>query len=245
MKNSLAKSLLILFFLSLPTFGESQTDEYKGITDPFGDPSNYEFSEDEKEDKAFFHLGRFIMFGFDIGVGIFTGGLGRSNNPGAYYGGRLLYFFDKSIAFEAAVHFVSHLDKVQPNTSQFVEIDTTLLPLTGGFRYYFDTQSAPKAIAIANPYLAFGGGGYFRSQAITRVQGINFTSPDAYNVHFGFYGAAGVEFPIYRRHVYLGVDLRYHAIFFDDEDDRLGTLLDEGDRAGDYFTTVLTLTYNF
>ena len=49
-----------------------------GVSDPFGDPTNYEFQEDEKEDKEFFHLGRYVMFGVDLGAGIYTGGLGAT-----------------------------------------------------------------------------------------------------------------------------------------------------------------------
>src|SRR5262249_30149836 len=85
------------------TRAESQSNgDYKGVTDPFGDPSNYEFSEDEKEDKEFFHLGRYVMLGADVGIGAFTGGLGRTANPGLYIGAHMMYFFDKSIAFEIA-----------------------------------------------------------------------------------------------------------------------------------------------
>lgn len=243
MRKLLVVVCALAFVIIGSAYAESQDTDYKGITDPFGDPGNYEFAEDEKEDKEFFHLGRYLMLGADLGVGIFTGELGKSTPPAFFAGLKLLYFFDKAIALEAAGHFANHLQTVQPDTAHLLELETIMVPLTLGFRYYFDVRNAPKAIAIANPYLALGAGGYMRIQnvmgtptnASTNVGNTNTTS-------FGGYGGGGVEFSIYRRHLYLGIDLRYHFVFFLDEADAYFT---EGDRAGDYVTSVLTLTYNF
>ena len=60
---------------------------------------------------------------------------------------------------------------------------------------------------------------------------------------FGGYLGGGAEFNIYRKHIYLGVDIRYHLVFFPDEDayDDQGP----GTNSGDYFSTLLTLTFNF
>lgn len=237
----------VILALAFPTGmarAESQEDEYLGVTDPFGDPSNYEFAEDEKADKEFFHLGRFLMLGIDIGAGIFTGGLGSTTNPGMYFGAHLLYFFDRIIAFEAAAHYANHLDSIRPNQTESGDINTDLIPITVGLRYYFDTRSAPSAIAAANPYLAAGGGIYIRRQEV--IDGnLPFANQEADTSQFGFYAGGGIEFSIYRRHVYLGIDARFHFVFFTDEDDTLNGKLQEGDRAGDYFTPTVTLTYNF
>jgi len=242
--------LTLIVFPCLSVWAESQGDDYKGITDPFGDPANYEFAEDEKEDKEFFHLGRFFMLGFDVGAAIFTGGLGLSTDPGAYVGGRLLYFLDRQIAFEAGAHYSNHLD-IPRNSTGSADIDTTLISLKLGFRYYFDTKNAPKAIAIANPYLALGGGAYLRNQTVLGVSGsFRNADPNGNTTNFGAFGGAGLEFPFYKRHLYLGIDVRYHLVFFIDEDDRFANetgqpALDEGARAGDYFTPCVSLTYNF
>src|SRR4051794_21759426 len=165
MKRSLTIALALgLALSSLQAFGESQGSDYKGVTDPFGDPANYEFAEDEKEDKEFFHLGRYLMFGVDLGVGLFTGGLGRTNDPGFSVGAKLIYFFVRHLAMEAAGHYSKHLDSVPITQAQSLDIDTGLIPINLGFRYYFDTKNAPRAIAMANPYLALGGGIYIRNQ---------------------------------------------------------------------------------
>jgi hypothetical protein len=223
---------------------ESQGNDYKGITDPFGDPTNYEFAEDEKEDKEFFHLGRYLMLGVDTGLAIFTGGLGRSVNPGFFVGLKLQYFFDRQICLELAGHYSNHLDQLRPDANNGADIDTNMIPITMGFRFYFDTRNAPKAIAIANPYLAAGGGVYLRSLSVIQSQG-NIQLPTTSSTSFGAYGGGGVEFSVYHRHIYLGIDLRYHYIFFPDADSTFGGSLQSGDRSGQYFTSALSISYNF
>jgi len=244
--------LLGLFFLSFNSAfvrAESQGNDYKGITDPFGDPSNYEFTDDEREDKEFFHLGRYLMLGVDFGVGLYTGGLGKISSPGFLVGGKLIYFFDKSIAFEGAIHYTRQTKKLPILGEDPQEIDTTLIPITGAFRYYFDVKSAPKAIAVENPYLGGGGGVYMRSEN-------NLTGGDSAATNsFGALIGGGAEFNIYRKHIYLGIDLRYHFIFFPDEDlttystqnnpDPATPNLNPGDNSGDYFSSLITLTFNF
>jgi len=232
----------VMFEVSLPSHlkAESQGNDYKGITDPFGDPSNYEFSEDEREDKEFFHLGRYLMLGVDFGLGLYTGGLGKITTPGLMVGAKLVYFFDKSIAFEGAIHYTRQTKTLLLNSQDNI-IDTTLVPITGAFRYYFDTKSAPKAIALANPYLVAGGGVYMRSEVV--VAGVD-ADPASSNSFGGFIGG-GSEFNIYRKHIYLGIDLRYHFVFFNDEEETFGGLVEPGTNAGDYFTSLITLTFNF
>ena len=179
-------------------------------------------------------------------VGIYTGGLGKTVAPGPYFGVRLQYFFDKSICLEAAGHYVQQEDIITVNSSQQLKIATDLLPITVGFRYYFDTKNAPKAISIANPYLSFGGGAYIRNQnVIEATGGLTAAVGNSSTSNFGGYGGGGVEFSIYRRHIYLGADFRYHLIFFVDESDNLGITGATVDRSGDYFSGVLSITYNF
>ena len=224
---------------------ESQGTDYKGITDPFGDPANYEFSEDEKEDKEFFHLGRYLMVGADLGVGFFTGGLGRTNSPGFQVGARVVYFFDKSVALEMGVHYGQHEDTLALPSGTRVILSTTMLPILAGFRYYFDTKSAPKAVAVANPYLVGGGGLYIRKQAVISNVNTGLTFEDVSNNNYGGFLGGGAEFNVYRKHIYMGVDLRYHFVFFIDEDETLKGNVEPGSRGGDYMTTRLTITYSF
>lgn len=245
--GKLTQILFGVVFLLLMTphaWAESQGSDYKGITDPFGDPANYEFAEDEKEDKEFFHLGRYIMLGVDLGANIFTGGLGATVQPAAAFGAKLLYFFDKSLCLEASAHYSNHLDEITAPGTTPLRIDTNLTQFKLGFRYYFDTKSAPRAVAVANPYLAFGGGVYLRNQSvINNSPGFNVDTGDATSSNFGGYAGGGVEFNIYRRHVYLGLDLRYHMVFFSDEDSNFG--VDSVNRGGDLFMSLISLTYNF
>ena len=121
-----------------------------------------------------------------------------------------------------------------------------MIPLTGGLRYYFDTKNAPKAIAVANPYLAGGIGFYLRGERV--IQNTNpgvyqFSVPDTTTSNFGFYGGGGVEFLVYKRHIYLGLDSRFHMVFFPDSASGIG--LPSVFRDGNYVSVVLSLTYNF
>jgi Outer membrane protein beta-barrel domain len=246
LRKIMAVGLLSLCILALPrAYGESQNNDYKGITDPFGDPANYEFADDEKDDKEFFHLGRFIMLGIDAGIAIFTGGLGASTDPGFYIGGRLLYFFDKSLAMELAVHYSSHNDIVVPLAGAATTFSESVIPLTIGLRYYFDTQEAPRAIAAANPYLALGAGDYLRSETVVGTSSLQVTNNGSTSSNFGGYAGAGIEFPIYKRHIYLGIDGRFHLVFWQGASDTANGALAPGSRSGDYFTTNGTITYSF
>jgi len=248
MKKTFLISLAVLL-IWFPRVGhaESQSTDYKGISDPFGDPTNYEFSDDEREDKEFFHLGRFLLIGIDLGLGIFTGGLGATVTPGFSFGGKLLYFLDKSIAMEVAGHYSTHTDKI-PDSGGDVNLQTSLIPINLGLRFYFDVKNAPKAISIANPYLAFGGGYYLRNQEAVATSSSTVSNKSrqfSSDNSFGAYGGAGLEFLIYRRNVYLGLDLRYHFVFFPDEDSVPSGFTQVPDRSGDYFTSLLSLSYNF
>jgi outer membrane protein W len=238
--------LSIAWVLSVPVWAESQINDYPGVKDPFGDPSNYEFSEDEQADKEFFHLGRFLMFGVDVGAGIFTGGLGSTSAPAVMFGGRFLFFMDRSLALEASAHYAYHLDLVRAagGGGTGIDYDVDFIPINFGLRFYFDTRGAPRALSIANPYLAAGGGVYMRTLTPASASpGV--TAPLEDSTSFGAYGGAGVEFLIYGTHIYMGADIRYHMIFFPDESTTLNGLVAQGDRAGDYLTTLVTLTYNF
>jgi outer membrane protein W len=239
-------ALLVVAFFARTGFAESQDqNEYKGITDPFGDPSNYEFADDEKEDKEFFHLGRYFQVGFDLGAAIFTGGLGATTAPGFYAGARMIYFFDRSLAMEIAVHFSDHLDSIHPTSTTGADIDTQIIPVTLGLRYYFDTKDAPKAIALANPYLVGGIGAFFRIQTVldNSLTGVSLTNTQ--NANFGAFAGGGLEFPIYKRHIYMGIDARYNYVIWNDQNQTYNGLLVPGARSGGYVTTAVTITYNF
>ncbi len=227
-----------------PSYAESQDEDYLGVTDPFGDPTSYEFAEDEKADKEFFHLGRFIMIGVNLGAAIFTGSLGQTTQMSISPGGKLVYFFDQHIGLEFAVHYSAHAEYLTQSGGT-TELFVNVIPMTAGIRYYFATKSAPKFIAMANPYLAGGGGYYLRSYSLGQVTG----SPPALansltpNGQFGFYVGGGIEFPIYRRSLFLGLDLRYHFVFFFDEG--ISQLSGGLPRSGGLFIPAASITYNF
>ena len=241
-------TILTWILIGAWALAESQENDYKGINDPFGDPANYEFAEDEKADKEFFHLGRFLMFGADMGAGIFTFGLGRSAGSGVLSGARLVYFFDQHIGFEAAVHYAFHTDIVQTTGGGTAILDTQIIPVTGSIRFYFDTKNTPRSISIANPYAVFGAGNYVRT--IKNGPNSNFIQTEELTYNFGLNLGGGLEFNIYRRHIFLGVDVRYHWIWFQDEENGIVAnsglkLVSPDNRSGDYISGLITLSYSF
>jgi hypothetical protein len=63
--------------------------------------------------------------------------------------------------------------------------------------------------------------------------------------NFGAFGGGGLEFSIYKKHIYLGIDARFHYVIWTDQNDTFSGLLQPGARSGDYVTTSVTLTYSF
>lgn len=238
--------IAILIALCAPRSGRAES---QGVSDPFGDPDEVEAEQPapERHDKKtrVFHLTRSVMLGADVGAGVFTGGLGQTNATGAYFGARLVYFFDDHLALEFAVHYAHDVDTISPpNTTNYTQIDTQVIPITVGLRYsIFDGKASKRAIVRCNPYLIGGPGVYLRQQSQIQHSGIDFTpgSPTS----FGVFAGGGVEFAVYDRSLFLGVDLRYHLVFWSDADDTMGNLLKAGARSGGYFTPVATLTYSF
>jgi outer membrane protein W len=124
------------------------------------------------------------------------------------------------------------------------DLDTNMIPINVGFRYYFDVRNAPKAISVANPYVIGGGGYYMRTQNVV-FQSAGLGVQNGTTNSFGAFGGAGVEFQIYKRHVYLGIDMRFHFVFFPDGDQTYNNIVPAGSRSGNYFTPSLSLTYSF
>jgi len=228
-----------------PATVRAESQSFKGGGDPFEDPTDHEFQGDEREDKAFFHLRRDLMFGIDLGAGFFTGGLGASNAPAFLSGAHLVYFFDRQLAIEAGAHYANDVDTISANLNQTGRLNTDLIPITLAFRFYFDTRNAPKAIAIANPYLVGGGGIYLRNQTVIDNLNNALPLPSGSTASFGALAGAGVEFAIYGEHLYLGADFRYHFVFWPDRGDTMKNALPDGARNGGWISAVATLTYSF
>lgn len=248
MNLPLLKYSIVVLSFALGTFciqGLAEEEDYRGIQDPFADPFTdnqviLEQPNSETADPASpSGTDRQFLLGLDIGAGIFTGGLQVSTAPSVMFGARLTYFFTPQVAIELSAGTGSFLDQIL-TTNEVIDVDTKIIPITLGLRYYIGNPS-DKTIQAVNPYIGIGGGNYIRQQRVltsTTIQGGD-------NSQTGAWGSLGLELPISKRKIFLGLDLRYHLIFFIDEDDDLNGLVAVGDRAGDLFVPSVTFSYNF
>ena len=200
-------------------------------------------------------FGRFFQSSMLLGTGIFTGGLGRANTAGFDIGMRFVYYFDRVWAAELSGSWIRHNTFYNKNNTDISNVDiritTTLIPVQLGIRYAFDVKKLPRSIALMNPYLAGNAELIFRSEAIQGTPDTSGLSPglqskyasgainnsQAYGINLG----GGMEFDVYRSRLYLGLDVRYHMIFWSDSEDIIGAI----DRRGHYVTVLGALTYNY
>jgi outer membrane protein W len=213
-------------------------------TDPFQDDHDFYDVSDEKSDEAFFHLDRFFQVEVMGGIGLFTGGLGATHAVGGAVGFNFNYFLDNAFAVETGMWFSfqdNEVDGTLGTGTTITEVSTTYLFVPNiGIRYYFNTAPLSRTLAKFNPYLGVGIDWVIRRQTFhsSTIGRANTAKSES---NFGFNGGLGVAALVYGRSLYLGMDMRFHYLFFEGEaDDTTGF-----SRAGDYFTILATLTYDY
>lgn len=232
------------------------------------DAAEAQFSADTYEDYGAFStdpveldqetaelFGRFFQTNFFLGTGIHTGELGQAYAPGLLAGIRFIFFFDRMWAAELGAGFGQNsglYDERNTNTSN-IEIQTkmNLIPLTLGFRYGFNQDALTRGFATMNPYLSATGEILFRNEAIIGTPIVDGLAPALQaeygagaiktNSGFGLTFGGGMEFDVYRKRVFLGLDLRYHAVFWSNAQEFFGEL----GRTGHYITVLGTVAYNY
>jgi len=222
----------------------------------YDDYSAFESDPVQLDEEVSRYFGRFFQTDFLFGTGLFTGELGQSNGPGLDLGLRFVFYFDKLWGGELGVGYYSHSSFYNKQNTGKDGIDigltTVMVPVSLGVRYSFDRDNLPHGISLMNPYLAVAGEIIFRSEGVSgnpTVTGITdpavadkfrqgaVISTTAYGANFG----GGFEFDVYRNKLFLGLDLRFHVIYWPDA----STLVGQLGRSGDYFTVLGQLSYNY
>ena len=241
---------LFASLLALPKLAHSQINgsSYDDFGSFASDPVDL-----DREYKDMF--GRFFQANLSGGTGILSGGLGSAFPAGLAMNARFIYYFDQVWAGELGFGYGRHAGSyVQANTginALDVQEIMTLIPISLGLRFGFNRDLLARSIATMNPYLALNGVLYYRSQAVqgtpvttglgtdleTKLVQNTVLTDTAFGVSFG----GGVEFDVYKEKVYLGLDLRYHLIFWPDSSVLYGTL----DRTGNYVSILGGVTYNY
>lgn len=200
-------------------------------------------------------FGRFFQLNLHLGTGIMTGGLGSAYSAGVLFGSRFIFYFDKRFGAELSISYAKHPGLYnQDNTTKAgvdIQQTATLVPFGLALRYTFDQDALPRGFSSMNPFLVGGAELMFRSESVDGVPTTSGLSSGlqskyvtgavlnstAMGVNFG----GGVEFDVYRKKVYLGVDIRYHLLFWSDADTLIGTL----DRRGNYISVLGTASYSY
>lgn len=219
----------------------SEDDTY----DPFADYSEFEASEDEEADIHFFKNGRFFNLALMLGGRTFTQELGSLSEPSLAFGFYLAYFFDIRSALQISYVHSSHpLDYPPVAAEQFDGISATmaLSTLAAHFKYYFNTANITRGFADLNPFLIGGFSINYRNIKINGEDVLVKSNPTGIEL------GGGIEVPIARNKMYLGIQALYHYVTFPDENEV--TVDADGDPSlikpqGDYVSVMATLGINF
>jgi hypothetical protein len=186
---------------------EQQQAGTQELANPFSDFVPFEDEYDVDEDERFMYFGRF--FGVSLGSGLHTfgGNIGRLYNTALpVLDFRLIYFFDFRLAGNIGISSASHAFNAAPNGS----VEVSIFRVNADLKYFFDTKNVGAAITSANPYVIAGISQTFRTQAFQSHNTIE--KDNALAVSGGF----GMEFALKPRKTSIGIEGRYHSIFFKD-----------------------------
>ena len=202
------------------------------------------------------YFGRFFESDFLLGTGLFTGDLAKSNASGFDLGIRFVFYFDKLWGGELGAGYFTHKSFYnQSNTGLAnlnINLDTVMIHMILGLRYSFDRDNLPRGISMMNPYVAVAGELMFRSEGVkydSKADAI--TDPDlkakfapgavVNTTAFGVNIGGGFAFDVYKSKILLGMDLRYHFLYWPDAEIMVGGL----SRTGGYFTAMGQVCYNY
>ena len=187
---------------------QNETDD---AYDPFADYSEFEESMDEEEDINFFRNGRMLTLGFIGGYRGWTQTLGSIYTGNATFGLFLSYFFDLRFAMQIGYLTSDHTIVIKGAGFNPIQGTINISDLSLLLKYYFNTQNVTRGLADLNPYLVAGFSQIYRTETDTG------STASAKDSAFGFDIGAGLEVPIMRNKMYLGLQGLYQLINFADE----------------------------
>ncbi len=215
---------------------EQQQVGTQELANPFSDFVPFEDEYDIDDDERFMYFGRFFAVSLGTGMHIFGGNIGKLYNTALpVLDFRLMYFFDFRLAGQIGISSASHAFNAAPNGA----VEVSLLRLNADLKYYFDTKNVGAAITTTNPYLVVGGSQTFRTQVF---QAHNTVEKDS---AFAVSGGLGMEFALKPRKTSIGIEARYHEIFFQDrlQQDYLASGIE--DMTGPMYSFITSLIFFF
>lgn len=194
--------------------------------DPFADYSEFEESAEEEADINFFRNGRFFTLGFIGGYRTFTETLGDIYSDATAFGVFLSYFFDLRFAMQLQFFTGDHKFSFNANGVP-VRGNVSLTNIGLNLKYYINTQNVTRGLAQFNPYFVGGFSQVYRTATATGVDA--FSKEGALGFDFG----GGIEIPLMRNKMYLGIQANYQIVTFKDENSEI---VINGSRTGIYPT---------
>lgn len=214
-KSKLAFFLLSAFLaLSAPHRAAAEGTQGGDVDyqNPFSDYVPFEDEYDIDEDERFMYFGRFFAVGLGSGMHVFSGNIGKLYNTALpVLDFRLLYFFDFRLAGQIGLNSANHAFTADP--SGYVEVN--LFRLNVDLKYYLDTKSYGAALTTMNPYVILGYSQVYRTQVFQTQNSVQKDNNSSLS------GGMGFEFALKPRKSSIGIEGRYHQIFFKDRFDQL------------------------
>ena len=237
-----AKGLLIL--LTLLSGGISHA-QYEGddVYDPFADYSEFEENSQEEADINFFKNGRFFNVALLLGGRGFTQGMGRHVEAAPSPGLSLNYWFNLRLALQFSYLYGQHVLGPFPNDIQDpgageVAGNMSMTSLAFDLKYYVNTENVTRGLANLNPYLLLGFSQ--NSRTFSLVDQTQVAKDEGAGLDLG----VGIEIPISRNEMFVGLQFVYSYVDFSTENRPLPTnppvLLN-----GDVFNLHLVFGINF
>lgn len=178
--------------------------------DPFVDYSEFDEASEEEADINFFRNGRFFTLGFIGGRRFMTEGMRNVYKDAMGFGLFLSYFFDLRFALQISFLTGNHTIAFSSNGTN-VNGDAALTSMGFNLKYYFNTQNVTKGLASLNPYIIGGFSQVYRTSQVNGQEA--FAKEGALGFDFGL----GIEIPMLRNKMYMGVQLGYQYVNFNDE----------------------------
>jgi hypothetical protein len=199
--------LALGLMISPAAFSQVDTEE---AYDPFSDYSEFDEASDEEADVNFFRNGRFLTVGIAVGPQTFTDGMGKVYKDAPSMGLTLSYFFDLRLAMTLGLITTDHSVNIK-TTGQTFTGNVGFSEVNMNLKYYLSTQNMVKGLADMNPYLVGG------LSQVTRTYSIAELAEDSRDTAISTDIGAGLEIPLMRRKSFLGFQMVYHYISFNDE----------------------------
>lgn len=254
------KKFLLLLAASILTLSAEPGFAQSGLfSSGYEDYDSFATDPVDLDNEASELFGRFFQNSFQLGTNILTGGLGSAYAAGVLLNMKFIFYFDKIWAGELGAGWAQHSGIYNATNTRVSGIDVrekmNFVPLNLGIRYGFDQEVLPRGFAVMNPYLSMNAEYVFRSESVIGTpdtRGIVTTNGQTLANQFtegavntgtgvGVNFGAGMEFDVYKKKLYLGLDMRYHMLFWSDADVLIGKL----DRRGNAFSILGSLTYNY